>query len=144
MRHQLIQYALGSGHADGQGAGYAGGAAGLADVAVRALRLLFVQLEPLLGKPAVRGIYVRSLHLANSSFEQPASQGEIFPEELLGRLRTDLASRSSADALRAAEALLDALTALLVSLIGKSLTRRLLSSAWGNPAAEEPIQEKPL
>jgi len=134
MRNEMIQSALGEG-ADAQS---------VATATVRALTLLFDAVKPLVGNLALRALYVRSLHLARSSLERPtpAPSETESPDELLASLKRDLLSRAPAAARGAAEALLSAFADLLVSLIGESLTNRLLHSAWGSPATDEPSLEK--
>ena len=134
MRNEMIQSALGEG-ADAQT---------VATATVRALTLLFDAVKPLVGNLALRALYVRSLHLARSSLERPtpAPSETESPDELLASLKRDLLSRAPAAARGAAEALLSAFADLLVSLIGESLTNRLLHSAWGSPATDEPSLEK--
>ena len=101
---------------------------------VRAVESLMGELKPLVGGLAAFALYARSLHLANASFEKldPALQkleGDIT------FLRNDLSARSFEEARTASHALLRALVDLLASLIGQSLTDRLLHSARGNPNA---------
>ncbi len=138
MRGEMIQSALGEGAAEGVDSKTVAGAA------VQALTLLFVELKPLVGQLALRALYVRSLHLAHSSFERPSTGDPGPSDELLAPLHRDLLSRAPAEARGAAEALLLALADLLVSLIGEPLTDRLLHKAWGNtPLARSPHM-KPL
>jgi len=97
------------------------------------LTLLLAELKPLVGELALRALYVRSLHLARSSFERPGTGELQSPDELLAPLHRDLLSRAPTESRGAAEALLLALANLLVSLIGEPLTDRLLHKAWGSP-----------
>ncbi|MBA2412469.1 MAG: hypothetical protein H0V63_06545, partial [Burkholderiaceae bacterium] len=127
MKQEIIQHALAEGHADGADANT------VAVATARALRLLFAELEPLVGGPAVHALYTRSLHLARSSFERPGPAEPEPPSEMLTALQQDLAARVPADARRAGETLLHTSADLLVSLIGEPLTNRLLLSAWGSP-----------
>ena len=138
MRSELIQSALGEGAAEGADSkAVAGGA-------VRALTLLLKELQPLVGELALRALYVRSLHLARSSFERPSAGDLERPDELLAPLHRDLVSRAPGEARGAAQALLLALANLLVSLIGEPLTDRLLHKAWGIPPPAKSSQVKPL
>ena len=137
MRKDVIQSALDEGAAEGADSKTVAGAT------VRALTLLLAELKPLVGEIALRALYVRSLHMARSSFERP-SAGELeSPNELLAPLHRDLVSRAAAEARGAAEALLFALANLLVSLIGEPLTDRLLHKAWGNPTPAKSSQVTP-
>ncbi|MEO7852585.1 MAG: hypothetical protein ABIR94_10090 [Rubrivivax sp.] len=136
MRSELIQGALGAGAAAGANSEAVAGAA------VLALTLLHAQLRPLVGEIALRALYVRSLHLARSSFERPSEADLESSDGLLASLRQDLVSRSAAEARGAAEALLLALANLLVSLIGEPLTDRLLHKAWKNPPVAKSSEVK--
>ncbi|MGH8796501.1 MAG: hypothetical protein ACREXI_05550 [Caldimonas sp.] len=137
MREKIIEHALGY----GAGAGADPGSVALA--AVRALRLLLAELEPLVGSQAVRALYTRSLHLTRVRFGWRAVEAsESFDETLTG-LQENLAARVPADARRAGATLLSTFAGLLGSLIGDPLTQRLLRSAWGSPSADENSEEKP-
>ncbi len=114
----------------------------IAAAAVGALTRLLGQLKPLVGELAWRALYVRSLHLARSSFTKPDADVTL-PGDLLSSLQRDLSTRVPAEARGAAEALLLALADLLVSLIGEPLTVRLLHKAWDMSAAETSSEEKP-
>lgn len=138
MRSEMIQGALGEGAAEGADSEAVAGAA------VLALTLLLAQLRPLVGEIALRALYVRSLHLARSSFDRPNEADLESPERLLAHLHQDLVSRSAVEARDAAEALLLALANLLVSLIGEPLTDRLLHKAWGNLPVAMSSEVKPL
>jgi len=138
MRSEMIQSALRAGAAEGADSKT------VASATVRALTLLLAELKPLVGELALRALYVRSLHLARSSFERPSAAHLESPDELLAPLHRDLVTRAPAQARGAAEALLLALANLLVSLIGGPLTDRLLHKAWGNPPAAPSSQVKPL
>ena len=111
----------------------------VAAATVRAVESLMGELKPLVGRLATLALYTRSLHLANASFARP--DPTLKPEDDLASLRTDLLRRSPEDARRASHALLRALVDLLVSLIGQSLTDRMLRSAWGISNDERPTKE---
>jgi len=127
MRNEMIRSALGGGAAEGADSKTVAGAT------VLALTSLLAELKPLVGELAARALYVRSLHLARSSFDRPSAADLESPNELLAPLHRDLLLRAPADARGAAEALLLALADLLISLIGEPLTDRLLHKAWGTP-----------
>ncbi len=135
MRDSMIRRALGECGADAD-------SPAIAAAAVGTLTRLLGQLEPLVGALAWRALYVRSLHLARSSFAKPDADVTL-PSDLLAPLQRDLSTRLPAEARVAAEALLLALADLLVSLIGEPLTVRLLHKAWDMPVAETSSQEKP-
>ncbi len=135
MRSEMILSALDDAVVEGADSQH------VATQTVRALTLLLRELKPLVGDLAVRALYVRSLHLARSSFERPAAELESL-DQLLTPLHLDLSSRPPAQARSAAEALLTALANLLVSLIGEPLTDRLLHKAWSNVSAATSWQVK--
>ncbi len=126
-----------------EGAAEGAGSTSIAGETVRALGLLLAELKPLIGQLALRALYVRSLHLANASFERPGAELKT-TAELLIDVHRDLVSRDPAEARGAAQALLLALVNLLVSLIGEPLTNRLLQKAWGNLPMALTSEEKPL
>ncbi|MEJ8859389.1 hypothetical protein WKW79_32805 [Variovorax robiniae] len=132
MRQQIIAKALAELAGDGANP------AAVADATVGALRLLHTELGSLIGSQATGALYARSLHLTRSSFQwlnQPAPDP---PEAGLSTLRSDLSLRDPTEAREAGEAILLAFADLLVSLIGEPLTHRLLQSAWGRAADDEP------
>jgi len=137
MRSEMIEDLL------DEGAAADATATTIAGATVRVLTLLLAELKPLIGMLALRALYVRSLHLANASFERPGAE-LVAPDELLAHLHQDLVSRDAAQARGAAQALLLALANLLVSLIGEPLTDRLLRKAWGNQPVAKSSVLKPL
>ncbi len=118
----------------------------VSEATVRALELLLSQLAPVVGELASRALYSRSLHLARSSFARPAGAADQTRLQLFAPLGLELASRSDQDALAAAESLLLSFADLLVSMIGETLTYRLLWKAWTDPeaGAGQDSREKPL
>ena len=134
MRPELIRSTVG-------GASAAGGASAVATANTEALLALFEQLESLVGILATQALYRRALHLADASFERTPPEPACPLAEQLARLHHDLSARTPAEAARAAAALRRAFAGLLVSLIGRALTHRLLSSAWGHARAETCLQE---
>ena len=112
----------------------------VAAATVRAVESLMGELKPLVGRLATLALYARSLHLANASFARPDPALQKQQEDLTS-LRNDLSTRSLEDARAASHALLRALVDLLASLIGQSLTDRMLRSAWGIPNVEHPTKE---
>jgi len=128
LRHLYIERALGP-------AWNAEQADTVAAATVQALQALFAELAILIGHDAVRALYLRAMHVSLLSFERNVKSGQLL-EALLSDLRTNLANHAPADARSAAQALLESLVALLVSLIGQPLTLRLVTSAWGSATAQ--------
>jgi hypothetical protein len=112
---------------------------------VDALTLLMAELIPLIGVRALRASYGRGMCTA------PPGQSRVrttecrtgFAASAAGPPRIDLVSRQPAAARSAAQALLLAPANLLVSLIGESLTDRLLNKAWGDFSVAQTSKVKP-
>ena len=91
-------------------------------------------LSPIIGPRGVAALIQRSLHLSSGvhpwlSARQPGGPATLDAAALVALL----AQRSSDDAAAAANTFLQTFHGLLSSLIGGSLTERLLRSAWGPP-----------
>lgn len=135
MRREMVQSAL------DKGAGDNADSQAVAAATFSALTALLAEIKPLVGELAWRALYVRSLHLARSSFVRPEVGDLATSGDLLAVLNQDLLSRVPTEARVAAESLLLALADLLASLIGEPLTDRLLRKAWGEPAVDKISQE---
>ena len=88
-------------------------------------------LAPILGQRGMAALYKRSVHLSRPVHPWLPSAEES--AELLtdfAPLEAALATRTSADAAAAGTQLLDSFRALLTTLIGESLTERLLRPVW--------------
>lgn len=86
-------------------------------------------LRPVLGSRGVEALYWRSLHLAAASHPWLAPGDEAAgPGMDLAALAATLAGQEAAAAESGGRAMLDHLRQLLVSLVGASLTARLLVS----------------
>ena len=136
MRNEIIERAL------GEGAAETADAATVARATSHAVGQLLAELQPLVGALAAQALYARSIHLARSSFQR-SEPGESDVQSLLAPLRENLAARSPAEAGRAGRALLLAFIDLLASLIGTTLTLRILNTAWGMQPAPLPFHEEP-
>ena len=98
-------------------------------------------LSPIIGPRGVAALIQRSLHLASAVHPWLSARRPGGPETLdSAALVSLLAQRSSDDAAAAADTFLQAFHGLLTSLIGGSLTERLLRSVWGPP---EPSSIRP-
>lgn len=99
-------------------------------------------LVPIVGQRGVAGLYKRSLFL--TSHDHPALAGlhqDVQTAMDLSQLRATLTSLSEADALAVGTALLVSFHELLGSLVGTSLTERLLRSLWARPLSDPPTLE---
>lgn len=108
----------------------------IAKTVMSTLRGIQQELTPIIGQPGVAALYKRSLHLAKARFawlpEPHSSALDALDALDLMPLSTVLAQRSVAEAAAAGARLLQDFDDLLVTLIGPSLTRRLLRSVLIN------------
>ena len=99
-------------------------------------------LSPIVGSRGVAVLYKRSLFL--TSREHPALSGmheNVHSTMDLSPLAAALASLSEAEANAVGAALLQSFYELLGSLVGLSLTERLLSALWDHPLNDQPALE---
>ena len=99
----------------------------VATLVAAAVRGIDQALTPVLGSRGVAALYKRSLHLSRPKqpwLPAPAEGDESSLE--LASLTVVLATRTSAEAASAGAVVIDRFCALLASLIGESLTERLL------------------
>lgn len=90
-------------------------------------------LAPVLGSGAVKMLRQRTLHLTAGKIRFLTEGPGGLPEATdLDALRRLLERQSGADAIVGGSALLQTLLDLLASLIGSSLTERLLRPVWAN------------
>ncbi|MEO6660290.1 MAG: hypothetical protein ABIN44_08260 [Burkholderiaceae bacterium] len=128
-----MQYQEGNPIADSLKGAVAAGASSdeVAALVAAMLRGIDRALAPIVGERGVAALYTRSLHLARAMHSGlPAStQGSEFEVDVAA-LTAALAAQGSEDAAAAGTNLLQGLVTLLVSLIGQSLTERLLRPVW--------------
>jgi len=108
----------------------------VADVAASTWREIHAVLSPVIGPGGVGALYQRAQHLIRGSYpwlaavnEDPISAGEFTA------LQRVLSQQTSAQIAAANAALLQSFSDLLTSLIGVSLTERLLRSVRNLPGA---------
>ena len=96
-------------------------------------------LKPIIGARGVAALLWRSLHLAGKSYPwlpaAPPLDAQAFDP---APLCAALAQRPVEQAAAAAHCVLQTFHELLASLIGASLTERLLRAAWGPPTEPSP------
>jgi len=123
-----------------QRAGDALEASVVAEATLGILQQIASQLTPVIGSRGVDALFRRSLHLTRT-FLPWLVQSEVSDDStvLLASLKAGLADLEPNAAIEASHALLMTFTNLLTSLIGKSLTKRLLSQVWVplSPASEQ-------
>ncbi|MBL8264066.1 MAG: hypothetical protein JNM58_16755 [Xanthomonadaceae bacterium] len=99
-------------------------------------------LTPIVGPRGVAALYKRSLFLA--SHEHPVLLGlhaTVQQNIDLSALTATLMPLSETDATQVGATLLSSFYELLSSLIGPSLTERLLHSLWDRPLSDPPAME---
>ncbi len=88
-------------------------------------------LTPIIGERGMAALYRRSLHLAGPSCAELFARSEAVPKGMdIALLEAELGMQAAEDAAAAGTALLQVFHLLLKSLIGQSLTERLLRSVW--------------
>ena len=99
-------------------------------------------LSPIIGRRGVDALYKRSLHLAAPAYPWLAMARDGAQEFMdPAKLKTTLAAQSSANAAAGGGALLQTFQDLLASLVGPSLTERLLHPVWNNSPGIPPAQD---
>jgi hypothetical protein len=114
-------------------------------IAVRALwswKQIALHLTPLIGEAGFHSLYARTIRLAISDFGglTLSAQSESF-DTLFQKLGQDLELLAPVEAVRASNILLATFTELLSTLIGESLTSRILRSAWADESGGANAQE---
>jgi hypothetical protein len=114
----------------------------LAAAALRVYETLAGQLAPLIGEGGVRALTARSLHLVQRDFPWLAEAQEPGPSEgPFAPVGVCLARQEPGVATEAAAAALATLGGLLATLIGETLTMRVLRAAWPSGFPDETGQE---
>ena len=114
----------------------------IAEAVLSKCQAIEAALAPIIGRRGVAALQRRSLHLAGRIHpwlaDRPSSEQ---PAEDLAVLKTMLARQTSADAALGGAAFLLAFHDLLASLVGLSLTERLLRSVWIDFMGASPTQD---
>jgi hypothetical protein len=103
-------------------------------------------LSPVIGPRGVSALGQRSLHLASAVHPWLAARQPGGPAMLdSALLASQLAQRGGDEAAAAANTFLQTFRELLISLIGGSLTERLLRTVWGppEPSVNSPSAQDP-
>ncbi|MGX1176909.1 hypothetical protein [Pseudomonas sp. NFACC04-2] len=99
-------------------------------------------LTPVIGQQGVAALYRRSLHLCGTNHPRLSSPCDrVQAGQVLTALKSVLVEQSEADALFFGEMLLTIFYELLTTLIGPSLTARLLRGVWEPSLSDTPSQE---
>lgn len=117
-------------------------AAQVATAAVATWHEIDAALAPIVGPRGVAALYKRSLHLARAAHPwlAGASAGlhDAFDPATLGAV---LAQQDGASAAAGGDALFQIFHDLLATLVGASLTERLLRSVWANTSSGSSAQD---
>ncbi|MEY4562156.1 MAG: hypothetical protein RLZZ618_1433 [Pseudomonadota bacterium] len=101
-------------------------------------------LTPILGQRGVAALFGRSLHLAAVSHGWFADARSTLPITMdFDALLAATARQTPAEAMAGGAQLLQTFHGLLATLVGGSLTDRLLRSAWDNSSSSAPAQDLP-
>jgi hypothetical protein len=99
-------------------------------------------LTPIVGPLGLIALYRRTVHLAAAQHPWLAGRDEgVLTHTDPAVLKSVLAQRSSAEASAGGSAFLNTFHELLASLIGPSLTARLLRSVWEPPSSGTAAQD---
>jgi len=99
-------------------------------------------LAPILGQQGVAALFGRSLHLTAKGHPWLAARHEAASSTMdLTALKAALSQQDSAEAASGGSALLRTFHELLSSLVGPSLTERLLRPVWAQPTSGSPAQD---
>ncbi|WP_208543174.1 hypothetical protein [Marilutibacter alkalisoli] len=114
----------------------------IADTMVSTWQAIDAALSPIIGQRGVAVLYKRSLYLAGHAHPWLAGMHEDSQATMdLMALRSVFAQQSSTDAAVAGGAFLQTFHELLSSLIGLSLTERLLRPVWAPFSSGPPAQD---
>ncbi|AWM92835.1 hypothetical protein DJ564_19525 [Pseudomonas sp. 31-12] len=114
----------------------------IAQAIVSTLQSMDAALTPIIGQQGVAALYRRSLHLCASQHPGVAHISDRVQTALdLNVLNSELVSESEEDALFFGEVLLTTFYQLLTTLIGPSLTARLLRDVWNPSLSDTSAQE---
>ena len=114
----------------------------IAQAIVSTLQDMTAALTPIIGQQGVVALYRRSLHLCASNHPRLAGTYDSVQTALdLIALNSVLVEQREVDALFFGEVLLTTFYELLITLIGPSLTARLLRGVWEPSLSDTPSQE---
>ena len=117
-------------------------AAQIAEAVASTWKKIDAALSPIIGHGSVAVLYMRSLHLIDPAHPWLADMHQGVQTTIdLAALKSILARQDSETAAAAGGALLQTFYELLASLVGPSLTERLLRSVWENPLSGPPAQD---
>ena len=112
----------------------------VADAACSVCQGIAAVLSPIVGQQGVAALYRRSLHLTRAQHPTLSALNELNDPADFVALREALSRQTSTNAAAASGALLITFHDLLSSLIGPSLTERLLGSVLDKPSTNNAAQ----
>ena len=114
----------------------------IADVAVSIWRDVAAALAPIIGQSGVAALLKRSIRLARAAHPcLTAANDGALPAGELAMLQVVLSQQDSTEAVATNAALLQHFREVLISLIGASLTERLLRPVWDITSSGDAIPE---
>lgn len=114
----------------------------VADTMVSTWQAINVALSPIIGQRGVAMLYKRSLHVTSAAHPWLTGTHEDGPATIdMAALQSVFAQQSSTSAIAGGGALLQTFHELLSSLIGLSLTERLLRPVWAPFLSGPPAQD---
>jgi hypothetical protein len=117
-------------------------AAQIADAMAATWKEIDAALTPIIGSRGVVALYKRSLYLTGAAYPWLAGMHDRAPAAIdLAALKSVVAQQSSAQAALGGNALFRTFYQLLGSLIGPSLTERLLHPVWAYSLSGPPAQD---
>jgi hypothetical protein len=125
-----------------QRVGPSANAAQITDAIVSIWQEIDAALCPIIGQRGVAALYKRSLYLTAAAHPGLAGIGEGVQTSIdTAPLGSALSKQNSDDARAAGTVLLNNFNGLLSTLIGPSLTERLLRAVWANTSNGTPFQD---
>ena len=113
----------------------------IADAMVSTWLEIDAALRPVIGQGGVAALYKRSLYLTTPAHTCWPAPTKAFTRRWTSPCCEPLAQQSNATAAAGSRALLHTFNELLTSLVGPSLTERLLRSVWANSFSGSPAQD---
>lgn len=114
----------------------------IAQAIISTLQDMDEALTPIIGQQGVAALYRRSLHLCTSTNPRLANTFDrVQPGMDLTALKSVIAEQSETDALFLGEVLLTTFYELLTTLVGPSLTARLLRGVW-KPSLSDTLSQE--
>lgn len=114
----------------------------IAKIAVSIWDGMGAALSPIIGQRGVAALFKRSVYLTRTAYPCLSRLSEAtLPSGELALLQQVLAQQGRIEAVAVNLALLQNFHELLISLIGASLSGRLLRHVWATPSSGEALQE---